>query len=63
MVFRDCAVLCLPGKAFDTYGKAVTKSNGYTSELLADLLYFQWGSWGPLRMMGKLTYYFALLGV
>ena len=47
------------GKSFDTCGKAVTKSNRYTSELLADLLYFQWGSLGLLRIMRKLIFYFA----
>ena len=42
------------GKNFDTCVKAVAKSNRYTSELLADLLYIQWGSLGPLRINGKL---------
>ena len=42
------------GKSFDTCVKAVAKSNGYTSELLAVLLYIQWGSLGPLRINGEL---------
>ena len=41
-----------PGKALILVAKLL---NGYTSNLLADLLYFQWGSLGPLRMMGKLN--------
>ena len=60
-VFRDHSVLCLPGKALILVAKLINSSHRYTSNLLADLLYFQWGSLGPLRMMGKLI--FKMLGL
>ena len=50
----------LAGKSFDTCSKAVKQVLTDTQvKLLADLLYFQWGSLGPLRMMGKLSFIFA----
>ena len=52
----------LAGESFDTCSKAVAFTLADTQvcfffSLLVNLLYFQWGSLGPLRMVGKLNIY------
>ena len=49
----------LPWESFDTCSKAVAFTLADTQVFFnwLILLYFQWGSLGPLRMVGKLTFY------
>ena len=49
----------LTGESFDTCSKAVafTLVDTQVFFTLVNLLYFQWGSLGPLRMVGKLNVY------
>ena len=50
----------LTGESYDTCSKAVAFTLADTQVcffLLVNLLYFQWGSLGPLRMVGKLNVY------
>ena len=48
----------LTGESFDTCSKAVAFTLVDTQVFkLVNLLYFQWGSLGPLRTVGKLTFY------
>ena len=49
----------LAGESFDTCSKAVafTLVDTQVFFLLVNLLYFQWGNLGPLRMVGKLNVY------
>ena len=52
----------LAGKSFDTCSKAAKQVLSDTQViLLAGLLYFQWRSLGPLRMVRKIK--FTLLGM
>ena len=54
--------LLLAGESFDTCSKAAKFTLVDIQVFnLADLLYFQWGSLGPLRMMGKLNIWRAWL--
>ena len=58
MVFWDRPVLRYPGKALILVAKQLLFTLADTQVfLLVDLLYFQWGSLGPLRMVGKLNIY------
>ena len=51
----------LPGESFDTCSKAVAFALADTQVFkLVNLLYFQWGSLGPLRMVGKLNVFTCL---
>ena len=51
----------LPGESFDTCSKAVAFTLADTQVFqLVNLLYFQWGSLGPLRMVGKLNVFYML---
>ena len=48
------------GKSFDTCSKATKQVlTDIQVVYLADLPYFQWGSLGPLIMVGKTKFYFA----
>ena len=49
----------LTGESFDTCSKAVAFTLADTQVFFNwfNLLYFQWGSLGPLRMVGKLNVY------
>ena len=51
--------LPLPGESFDACSKAVAFTLADTQVFFnwLILLYFQWGSLGPLRMVGKLMFY------
>ena len=58
MVFWDHPVLRYPGKVLILVAKAVAFTLADTQIFnWLILLYFQWGSLGPLRMVGKLTFY------
>ena len=61
MVFWDCPVLRYLGKALILVAKLLLLLLADTQVFnLVNLLYFQWGSLGPLRMVGKLNVFTCL---